>query len=114
MNFEKLRSLQQLRLLVRRFELESEKVVGMRATALRLKPMKSQWGSCNSKGVVAINTKLMYLPERLVGYVVHHEAVHLKIHKHDKYFRSMVGELYPDRLLLDKQLHNYASLLREK
>lgn len=114
MVFEKLRTLQQLRLLVRRFELESERIVGMRPTSLRLKPMKSQWGSCNNKGIIAINTKLMYLPERLVGYVVHHEVVHLKIHRHDKYFRHMVEQLYPDRLHLDKQLHHLSGILRQK
>ncbi len=111
---EKQRSLQELRLLVRRCELESEKVVGLKPTSLRLKPMKSQWGSCNSKGIIAINTKLMYLPERLVAYIVHHEVVHLKIHRHDRGFRQMVEMLFPDRLLLDKQLHSAAPILRQK
>jgi predicted metal-dependent hydrolase len=111
---EKLRSLQALRLLVRRYELESEKVVGKKPTSLRLKPMKSQWGSCNSKGIIAINTKLMYLPERLVAYIVHHEVVHLKIHAHDRSFRQLVEVLFPDRLILDRQLRLAAPILRQK
>ncbi len=110
---EKQRTLQQLRLLVRKCELDSEKVVGAKPTSLRLKPMKSQWGSCNSKGIIAINTKLMYLSERLVAYVVHHEVVHLKIHQHDRSFRQMVEILFPDRLSLDKQLHVAAPILRQ-
>ncbi len=111
---EKLRTLQGLRLLVRRCELESEKIVGKKPTSLRLKPMKSQWGSCNSKGIIAINSKLMYLPDRLVAYVVHHEVVHLKIHRHDRSFRQMVEILFPDRLVLDKQLRLAAPILRQK
>jgi predicted metal-dependent hydrolase len=110
---EKLRTLQELRLLIRKCETESEKIVGKKPTSLRLKPMKSQWGSCNSKGIIAINTKLMYLPERLVAYIVHHEVVHLKIHRHDRSFRQMVEILFPDRLTLDKQLHTAAFILRE-
>jgi predicted metal-dependent hydrolase len=111
---EKLRPLQELRLLVRKFELESEKIIGKKSTALRLKPMKSQWGSCNSQGVIAINTRLMYLPERLVAYIVHHEVVHLKVHSHNRQFKQLVEVLFPDRLILDKQLHALGGILRQK
>lgn len=111
--FEKQRGLQALRLLVRQAELESEKVIGQKPTSLRLKPMKSQWGSCNSKGVIAINTKLMYLSDRLVRYVVHHEVVHLKIRAHDRNFKHWVEKLFPDRLILDRQLRNAAVILRK-
>ena len=109
---EKQRSLQELRLLVRKCELESEKVVGKKPTALRLKPMRSQWGSCNSKGIIAINTKLMYLPERLVAYIVHHEVVHLLVHAHNQKFRKLVEELFPDRRILDRHLRDSAGILR--
>lgn len=111
---EKLRTLQQLRLLVRSFAIASEQQIGMRANGWRLKPMKSQWGSCNSKGIIAINSRLMYLPERLVSYIVHHEVVHLKIHSHDRSFRAAVELMFPDRLILDKQLRSFAKTLREK
>lgn len=111
---EKKRSLQQLRLLVRQAEIDSEKVVGKKPTTLRLKPMKSQWGSCNSKGIIAINTKLIYLSDRLVRYIVHHEVVHLKIHAHDRSFRYLVEKLFPDRLILDRQLRHAAGILRHK
>jgi predicted metal-dependent hydrolase len=111
---EKQRGLQALRLLVRQAELESEKIIERRPTSLRLKPMKSQWGSCNSKGVIAINTKLMYLSERLVRYVVHHEVVHLKVRAHDRTFRHWVEKLFPDRLILDRQLRHAAPILRQK
>lgn len=110
----KLRTLQELRMLVRHCAEQSESVIGKKANGWRFKPMRSQWGSCNSKGIIAINTRLMFLPERLVAYVVHHEVVHLKIHKHDRSFRMLVEVLFPDRLQLDKQLHAVAMILREK
>ena len=110
---EKQRTLQSLRLLVRQYQALSEKVVGKRPTDLRLKPMKSQWGSCNSAGVIAINTKLMYLPERVVAYIVHHEMVHLKIMRHDRAFRQLVEVLFPDRLALDRYLKTVGGILRQ-
>lgn len=110
----KLRTLQQLRLLVRQSIESSEKIVGKKPLGLRFKPMKSQWGSCNSVGIIALNTRLMYLPERLVAYVVHHEMVHLKIHRHDRSFRAQVEILFPDRLVLDKLLHKAGPILRQK
>lgn len=110
----KLRSLHELRLLVRQCVALSETVVGKKPTALRFKPMRSQWGSCNRVGIIALNTRLMYLPDRLVAYVVHHEVVHLQIHRHDRAFRAMVEVLFPDRLALDKLLHKAAPILRQK
>ena len=110
----KFRTLQELRMLVRECAQESEAVVGKKPNGWRFKPMRSQWGSCNSKGIIAINTRLMFLPERVVAYVVHHEMVHLKIHKHDRNFRALVEVLFPDRLQIDKQLHVVASILRQK
>mgnify|MGYP003443006073 FL=1 len=94
----KLRSLLELRILVRKCVAESEAVVVKAPAGLRFKPMKSQWGSCNSIGVIALNTRLMFLPERLVAYIVHHEVVHLKIHRHDRSFCAAVEVLFPDRI----------------
>ncbi len=113
-NLPKLRSLQELRILVRKCITNSEAIVGKAPTGLRLKPMKSQWGSCNSVGIIALNTRLMFLPERLVAYIVHHEVVHLQIHRHDRSFRAMVEVLFPDRISLDKQLHAAGPILRQK
>ena len=110
----KLRSLQELRILVRTCLEQSEKVVGKMPSGLRFKPMKSQWGSCNSADIIALNTRLMFLPDRLVAYIVHHEMVHLKIRRHDRSFRAAVEIIFPDRLALDKQLHAAGPILRQK
>lgn len=110
----KLRSLLELRILVRKCVEESAAVVGKSPAGLRFKPMKSQWGSCNSVGIICLNTRLMFLPERLVAYIVHHEVVHLKIHAHDRSFRQAVELLFPDRIPLDKQLHAAGPILRQK
>ncbi len=112
MDFPKLRSLQELRLLVRQAAEVSENFVGLRANQWRLKPMRSQWGSCNSRGAISLNTRLMFLPERLVAYVVHHEVVHLKIKNHGADFRRHIEVLFPDRLAISRQLKSYGPVIR--
>ena len=57
-NLPKLRSLLELGILVRKCIAESEAVVGKAPAGLRFKPMKSQWGSCNSVGIIALNAQL--------------------------------------------------------
>lgn len=113
MTFEKQRTLQELRHLARVYAMASEAVVEAQPAGFRLKPMRSRWGSCNAAGVIALNSRLMYLPERLVAYVVHHEMLHLKIKNHGRDFRRHMDSQFPDRIDLDKMLRSYGSILRQ-
>lgn len=112
MDFPKLRSLQQLRLLVWKLAAESEAIVGAKANGWRLKPMRSQWGSCNAQGIIALNSRLMYLPERLVAYIIHHEVLHLKIKSHGVMFQRHMKTNFPDWSLLNKQLRHFSPVIR--
>ncbi len=112
MDFSKLRSLQELRMLIRAAAATSEQLIGMRPSEFRLKPMRTQWGSCNSRGAIALNTRLMYLPDRLVAYVVHHEITHLKIKNHGPDFRRHIELLFPDRIAINKQMKAYSHVIR--
>ncbi len=113
MDFEKLRSLQQLRLLIWKLAAEAESMVGTKANGWRLKPMRSQWGSCNSKNIIALNSRLMYLPERLVAYVIFHEVLHLKVKNHGATFQRFMKTTFPDWQLLNKQLRQYSPIIRK-
>ena len=44
---------------------------------VRLSNAKSEWGSCNSKGEIRLNWRLVQLPPALAEYVVAHEVAHL-------------------------------------
>ena len=64
---------------------------------IKMKTMKSRWGSCNiSKNVITFNTKLIFLPFDFIKYVVIHEFCHLLVFNHSKEFYSCVEKIMPD------------------
>lgn len=63
---------------------------------LRLSSARTRWGSCNARGHIALNWKLILLPPAVVDYVVCHELAHLKEMNHSPRFWSVVETLCPD------------------
>jgi predicted metal-dependent hydrolase len=61
-------------------------VHGYRFTGLKIRNMKTRWGSCTSKKGINLNSWLVMLPEHLSDYVILHELVHTKIPNHGKEF----------------------------
>ena len=57
---------------------------------LRFKKMKSRWGSCNSLGIITLNTNLMHLTKEQIDYVIVHELSHLVHLNHSKEFHAFV------------------------
>jgi hypothetical protein len=55
-----------------------------------------RWGSCNEKGEVRINWRIIQAPMLLVDYVLAHEAVHLKHTNHTRAYWTELGRLVPD------------------
>jgi predicted metal-dependent hydrolase len=56
---------------------------------------KSKWGSCDSKGVIHLNSWLIILPYDLVDYVISHELSHISNMNHSKQFWEQVAKLHP-------------------
>ncbi len=65
-------------------------------SAVRLGFASSQWGSCSSRGVIMLNTALLFVPERLLEYVIVHELAHRIEQGHDARFWSVVERACPD------------------
>lgn len=63
---------------------------------LAVRPLKSRWGSCTSKGKITLNTDLVKLDENFIDYVIVHELCHLKHHNHGREFYTLLSELFPD------------------
>ncbi len=81
---------------------------------LRVKPKKvliresyRTWGTCDSKGTLTFNLKLVHLPVELVDYVVVHELSHLVHLNHDRSFWRLVGKIVPDYKARDQMLSHY-------
>ena len=69
---------------------------GLRPAMVRLRYMKSQWGSCTSQKNVCLNSALIYLPDELIDYVIVHELCHLKFLDHSYRFWRLVERHMPD------------------
>ncbi len=75
-----------------------------RYSGIKIKNMKSRWGSCSKKNNLNLNLHLVRLPIHLRDYILIHELVHT-IHKnHGKEFWKMLNDLSPDAKILAKEL----------
>lgn len=73
----------------------------------RLSQAKTRWGSCNSRGLITLNWRLIQLPLHLVDYVVVHELAHLIEMNHSKAFWEVVGSVCPGYREVRKELKEY-------
>lgn len=71
---------------------------------LRLSRAKTQWGSCDMRGIVHLNWRLIQLPLSLVDYVVAHELSHLIEMNHSSAFWKTVESIYPNYLAVREEL----------
>lgn len=61
----------------------------------RLSQAQTRWGSCNNRGVISLNWRLIQLPLQLIDYVVAHELAHLIEMNHSKAFWKLVESVCP-------------------
>ena len=78
---------------------------------VRLSNAKSEWGSCNSKGEIRLNWRLVQLPPALAEYVVAHEVAHLIELNHSARFWSLVESLLPGHAIFKRELDDWTALL---
>lgn len=86
-----------------RIELYADKL-GVALPQLRLSRATTQWGSCNARGIVHLNWRLIQMPLNLVDYVVAHELSHLIEMNHSPAFWQTVRRVYPDYMAARKEL----------
>jgi len=72
-----------------------------------VKPIKSRWGSCSSKGNVTISSELIKLDPVFADYVIIHELCHLKHHNHGREFYRLLEEIVPNYKEIRKELRKY-------
>lgn len=72
------------------------KQLGEEVQTVRIKDVRSRWGSCSSKRNLNFNWRLVMAPLEAVDYVVVHELCHLKEMNHSPAFWKLVEEIMPD------------------
>lgn len=78
---------------------------------LKVKDVRSKWGSCTSTRNINLNWQLVLLEEPLIDYVVVHELMHLHEMNHSPRFWALVGQYLPNYKHLRKQLKDKAWLV---
>ena len=63
---------------------------------VRLKDLKSRWGSCSRDGRISISWRVVMAPPYVFQYLFAHEICHLKHHGHDSAFWRAVEALAPN------------------
>ncbi len=81
---------------------------GFKPRKIRVKNLKSRWGSCNQDKVITLNVSLLKLPEDLAEYVIFHELVHTKHLNHSRQFWQEVEALLPDYKQRRKNLKTFS------
>lgn len=70
---------------------------GVEKPQLRIRDMKSRWGTCHvKKGIVTLNKRLIAAPKEAIEYVVLHELCHLIHPDHSKNFYAFLAGMMPD------------------
>jgi hypothetical protein len=69
---------------------------GFSRPRLRIKRMKTRWGSLSTKGNLSLNVDLIKAPEECIEYLVVHELCHLEHHNHGRDYYRLLEELLPD------------------
>lgn len=83
---------------------------GLRPAEIRFKKMRRRWGSCDSRGVVTLNTMVMQLAYEHIDYIIVHELAHLVHMNHSADFHALVRRFLPDEKRLRRELREISPL----
>jgi predicted metal-dependent hydrolase len=69
---------------------------GLHPREIRVKRMKTRWGSCGPRNDININWLLAFVPDSVLEYVVVHELCHIRERNHSAAFWTLVGNHLAD------------------
>jgi predicted metal-dependent hydrolase len=86
---------------------------GFRYGAVRIKAVKSKWGSCTARGDINLSLFLMLLPDYLVEYIVLHELCHTIHLNHSPKFHALLESTVDGQSkALNRELRAYRPAIR--
>lgn len=72
------------------------KQVNLPIKSLRVRYMKTRWGSCDREGNICLNTELLFLHPELVEHIMLHEICHTKYMSHGPRFWGLLRRVDPN------------------
>ncbi len=100
-------------LILDRIEYYKDKI-GVDYNFVKIKSVKSRWGSCSSKKNLNFSWKLVMANIKIVDYVVVHELCHLKEMNHSEKFWREVEKILPDYKVRIKMLRDFEDTLKKE
>lgn len=79
--------------------------------SFKISNTKNRWGSCDTKGNIKINFRLIMLPHKIIDYVLIHELSHLVEFNHSKKFYRVIESVMPNYDEARKNLKYYSDIL---
>ncbi len=80
---------------------------GFQPSDFTVRTMKTRWGTCSSKGKIALSYDLVRLDDIYSEYVILHELCHLRHHNHGADFYNLLSEVYPQWKVVREGLKKY-------
>lgn len=71
-------------------------LMGLSYGKVRVKDMRSLWGSCSARGDLSFNVRLLGAPPEVLDYVVVHELAHRRWRGHGRRFWDLVVRHCPE------------------
>jgi predicted metal-dependent hydrolase len=86
---------------------QCQAAMGVEASALKVRAMRSRWGSCNIRAkVITLALELARRPPEALEYILVHELAHLQVRSHGKRFKGILDRQLPDWRARRKQLNS--------
>lgn len=74
-----------------------------------IRDQKRRWGSCDARGIIRLNWRLIGADRELIDYVCAHEVAHLAVPNHSARFWAVVEDLMPDWKARRRRLNETAA-----
>ena len=89
-----------------------EKLMNVHVEQLRIKKMKTRWGTCNIEAKrIWINYELVKYPIECLEHTIVHELTHLLETNHTPRFYTLLGKYYPNYRANDKLIKEFSKQL---
>ena len=71
-------------------------LLGVATPSVDIVDQSKRWGSCDARGRIRLNWRLVMAPMTLVDYVIAHETCHVLEHNHSRRFWRSLETIMPD------------------